>query len=148
MYRTERKKYHSHREKSRNDPEKYMTIILDGMDQSKTNLPNTSLISKSLSSLWRLRTHITGALIHTRAPHGKLAYAFVDCLQWPHGSNLTLTVLLKSIHEYQKNNPLAENLYMQVDNTCRENKNRFVLSFCAVLVQRNIFQKVCQLLVN
>ena len=112
------------------------------MDQSKTNLPNCSILSKSSSSLWRLRTHITGTIIHTRAPHGKVAYGFIDCLQWPHGSNLTLTILLKSIYEYQNDYPLAENLYIQMDNTCRENKNRFVLSMCAVLVQLGIFQKV------
>ena len=106
FFRVERKKYHSHREKARKDPEKYMAIIIDGMDQSKTNLPNISHISKSLSSLWHLRTHITGTLIHTKAPHGKLAYV----LQWPHGSNLTLTILLKSICEYQKSHPLSENL--------------------------------------
>ena len=145
ILRIERKKYHSHREKARNDPEKYMAIIIDGMDQSKTNLPNTSHISKSLSSLWRLRTHITGTLIHTKTPHGKLklAYAFIDLLQWPHGSNLTLTILLKSISDYQKSHPLSKTLYVQMDNTCRENKNRYVLCMCAVLVQMRIFEKVC-----
>ena len=119
-----------------------MTIIIDGMDQSKTNVPNTTVTSKSLSSMWRLRTHITGTLIHTKAAHGKLAYAFIDCLQWPHGSNLTLTILLKSIHEFQKDQPLPEILYIQMDNTCRENKNRYVLCMCAVLVQLKIFKKV------
>jgi len=63
------------------------------MDQSKSNLPNTKLISKSTSSLWRLRTHITGLILHTKAPvGGKLAYSFVDLIQFPHDSNLTLVM--------------------------------------------------------
>ena len=59
LSRLERDKYYSHREKARWEPEKYITIILDGMDQSKTNLPYLSTISKSNQNLWRIRTHIT-----------------------------------------------------------------------------------------
>lgn len=143
MTRTERKKYHSHREKSRAHPEKFMTIIVDGMDQAKTNLPNTKLIAKSTSALWRLRTHVTGLLLHTKAPYGKLAFAFVDLLQWPHDSNLTITLLLNVITSYYKEHHLLpRTLYTQMDNTCRENKNKFVLGFCAILVELRIFQKV------
>ena len=85
--RCERRKYHSHREKSRSSPDKYLTIIVDGMDQSKTNLPNTKLISKSTSSLWRLRTHVTGVILHTKAPMGKLVYSYIDLIQYPHDTN-------------------------------------------------------------
>lgn len=141
-FRVERKKYHSHREKSRLHPEKYITIIVDGMDQSKTNLPNTKLIAKSTSSLWRLRTHVTGAILHTKASHGKLVYCFVDLVQYPHDSNLTLTVIVNVLVDFAKTNKFPEVLYLQMDNTCRENKNRFVLTFCAVLVHLQIFKKV------
>lgn len=112
------------------------------MDQSKTNLPYSSVVSKSASTLWRLRTHISGALVHTKAPHGKLGYTYIDMLQWQHGSNLTITVILKTLYEYQKDHVLPPNLYLQMDNTCRENKNRYVLAFCALLVQAGVFEKV------
>jgi len=77
--------------------------------------------------MWHLRTHITEVFIHTKAPHGKLTYAYVDMLQWPHGSNLTITVLLKTLQGYQKDHTLPPNLYLQMDNTTRGNKNRYVL---------------------
>lgn len=112
------------------------------MDQAKTNLPNTKMIAKSTSALWRLRTHVSGVLLHTKAPCGKLAFAFVDMLQWPHDSNLTITLIVKVLTEYQKEHQLPSTLYLQMDNTCRENKNKFVLSFCAILVELHIFQKV------
>ena len=143
MTRIERKKYHHHREKSRSSPEKYLTLIIDGMDQAKTNLPNTKLIAKSTSGLWRLRTHVTGVLLHTRAPYGKIAFSFVDILQWPHDSNLTMTLLMNVLIAYQKQQPLPETLYIQMDNTSRENKNKFVIGFCAIIVELQIFQKVC-----
>lgn len=143
MCRVKRKKYHSHREKSRSSPDKYLTIIVDGMDQSKSNLPNTKLISKSTSSLWRLRTHITGLILHTKAPvGGKLTYSFVDLIQFPHDSNLTLTVIINALVDFVKTNSLPKVLYLQMDNTCRENKNKYVLTFCAILVHLEIFNKV------
>ena len=148
LCRKERSKYQHHREKARSSPDKYMTIIIDGMDQAKTNLPQTSLLAKSLSTLWKLRTHVTGVLLHTKCQYGKIAYTFVDLLQFPHDSNLTITVLLKVLQSYadlyQK---LPETLYLQMDNTCRENKNKYILAFCAMLVEMKIFKKVCSILV-
>ena len=70
-----------------------MTLIIDGMDQAKTNLPYTKLVAKSTSSLWRVPTHVSGVLVHTKAPCGKLAYSFVDLLQWPHDSNMTMDLI-------------------------------------------------------
>ena len=118
-------------------------MIIDGMDQSKTNLPHTKLISKSTSSLWRLRTHITGVILHTRASNGgKLTYCYVDLLQYPHDSNLTLTVIINVLVDFSRGHRLPQVLYIQMDNTCRENKNQYVLTFCAILVELQIFRKV------
>lgn len=138
--REERKKYHLHREKSRSQPDKYLTIIIDGMDQSKTNIPALIPESKSTSSLTRLRTHLTGAIVHTQSPHGKLLYAFYDMMQWPHDSNLTLEVLSSILVSLRDR--LPPTLYLQLDNCGRENKNKFFLGFCALLVAKGVFKKV------
>ena len=45
--RLERSVYHRHIQKSRTQPEKYVTIIIDGMDQKKTSLPFLPRESKS-----------------------------------------------------------------------------------------------------
>ena len=37
---------------------------------------------------------------------------------------------------------LLPTLYIQMDNTCRENKNKYVLTFVALLIQMGIFRKV------
>ena len=39
-------------------------------------------------------------------------------------------------------------LYLQMDNTCRDNKNKYTLTFAALLVQLNIFQKVRTICAN
>ncbi len=110
------------------------------MDQSKTNLPRLTQTPKSAQNLQQLRTHISAALVHTRSPDGKLAYAFIDMLQYPHNCNLTLHVLLSILKEMKDKLPPILNL--QLDNTARENKNRFVFGFCALLVAKKVFRKV------
>lgn len=92
------------------------------------------MIAKSTSSLWRLRTHVTGAVLHTKASYAKLVYCFVDLAQYPHDSNFTLKVIVNVLVDFAKTYQFPKVLYLQMDNTCRENKNRLVLTFCAALV--------------
>ena len=95
--RREWRKYYHHQEKSRSEPEKYLTIIIDGMHQNKTNVPHITQQTKSTQNLWRVRTHLTGALVHMKSEKGKLVFTFFDLLRWPHDSNLTITVLLNQL---------------------------------------------------
>ncbi len=57
LYRNSRLKYYGHREEARSNPEKCVTIIIDGMNQSKTNLPRLTQTPKSVQGLQQLRTH-------------------------------------------------------------------------------------------
>lgn len=111
------------------------------MDQNKTDVPSLLQETKSSCNLYRLRTHLSGAIVHTQSPSGKLFYAFYDILQWPHESNLVLQVLSHILHDFIGRIP--SNLYLQLDNTSRENKNRFLLGFCALMVEKGLFKKVC-----
>ena len=141
--RKERHVYHGHRQKARSQPDKYLCIIIDGMDQQKTSLPLLRKAAKSTSSLYRLRTHLTGALLHTCTDHGKRAHVFIDLLQWPHDSNLTISILNRVLlNHIAVHGHLPQVLYLQMDNTSRENKNRYVLGYCAFLIEARIFQKV------
>ena len=70
----------------------------------------------------------------------------MDLVQYPHDSNLTLTVIINVLTDFARSNPLPEVLYLQMDNTSRENKNRFVLTFCAALMELQIFKKVSTLI--
>ena len=125
-------------------PNKYICIIVDGMDQNKTNLPYLRKSSKSTSGLYRLRTHLTGVIDHTRSDYGKQVYVFVDILQYPHDSNLTISIINRvlSSHMESNNGELPPVLYVQMDNTSRENKNKYVMGYFAYLVEAGIFRKV------
>ena len=51
--RRERQKYYKHQDKAKKMPHKYMSLITDGMDSSKTNIPHFKV--KSKVSLFRHR---------------------------------------------------------------------------------------------
>lgn len=90
----------------------YMLYV--GMDQNKTNVPNLFPTPKAVQSVFRLQTHRTGALAHTRADKGKKAYSFYDVCQWPQNCNLTIHALLNVLVDF--NEHLPEVLYLQLDN--------------------------------
>ena len=80
-----------------------------------------------------LQTHLIGALIH-----GRRTVAYIDILQWPHDSNLTLNCLLEGLVRASNDGRLPPKLYIQLDNCGRENKNRYFLGMVAILVKRQI----------
>ena len=135
--RQERCRYYSNRQKAIDDPDHVLSLICDGMDQNKTNLPSFVRISKSTQNLWCLRTHLTGCLVH-----GYGCYGFFDFLQFSHDTNLTLTCILLTLLEVSKQRLLPKRLLIQMDNCVRENKNKYVLGFLAYLVQLEVFSEV------
>ena len=117
-----------------------MSIIIDGMDQSATNLPHLKKISKSTVNLWHLRTHFTGAIVH-----GKGSEGYLDFLQYPHDPNLTMNVLLRILlRNFRETSTtgLPAKLCVQMDNCGRENKNQMVFGFMSLLVEQDIFTEV------
>lgn len=137
MYREQRERYHKIRNEAKDNPS-ILSIIVDGMDQNKTNLPHFHRKNKSAASLSFLKTHITGSLIHD---YGGVGH--IDLLQWPHDSNLMLTVMLDAIiRRLRQRSYFPSKLFVQLDNTCRENKNQYVLCFFAAMVQLGLFEEI------
>ena len=106
-FRQERRRYYSNRQNAVDDPEHVLSLILDGMDQNKTNLPSLIRTPKSCQNLWCLRSHLTGVLIH-----GKGTYGYFDYNQWPHDSNLTITTLLQTLAKIANDGPLPRTLLL------------------------------------
>uniref|UniRef100_A0A8W8MH47 DUF7869 domain-containing protein n=1 Tax=Magallana gigas TaxID=29159 RepID=A0A8W8MH47_MAGGI len=114
----ERQKYYKHQQKAKSYPNRYLSLfIIDGMDQSKTQLPHFVHAIKFTSAMWRLRVRLVGVIVH-----GIGVYAFFDLFEYSHSTNLTLSVLLSVIYMSRESPP--DVLYLQMDNCARENKNR------------------------
>lgn len=58
-----RKYYHRARDRARQDDSEQNCLIIDGMDQSKTDIPHFAQEDKLTSTLYKLRTHLTGEKI-------------------------------------------------------------------------------------
>ena len=83
-----------------------------------------------------------GALAHTQSQmKGKLCFGYYDLLQYQHTVNITIDVLLKVLIEVHTS--LKCILYLQLDNCWKENKNKFLFGFCALLVNLKVLKKVC-----
>lgn len=135
--REERQRYYTNRQLAIEDCKEYLSVIIDGMDQNKTNVPHLVRVPKSCQNLWSLMTHLTGCLVH-----GSGNYGYFDFLQWSHDCNLTLTTLLLTLVELSQKGPLPHKMLLQMDNCVRENKNKFVMAFMALLVEKQIFIEV------
>ena len=132
--RKEKVKYQLHREKSM-----WQLSLMEWT--RRRHVPALHNKLKSTCNLQTLHTHLMGVLVHTRAPRGKLTYVFCDLLQWQHDGNLVVEVLLCVLGKF--GNTICHTLYLQLDNAGNQNKNRYILGFCALLVEKKVFRKVC-----
>ena len=80
---------------------------------------------------------LTGCLVHGVGP-----FNYFDFLQWPHDCNLTLCTFLETILQISRHQLLSNRLLIQMDNCVRENKNKYVMGFFAILVELGIFSEV------
>ena len=130
--KSERQSYYRHRQKGR--ALVALSIIMDGMDQSKLNLPHTKVPWKDQSDF--CETKITGVLVH-----GKTFRVYVSEPQVKSDSNLSLHCLHDTIMSQLDEGELPEVLYLQVDGGS-ENKNQWVLMYLAMLLKLRIFKKI------
>ena len=96
--RTEREKYAKHRHKARKNPENHLSIIIDGMDQDKRDIPHIISKQKEMARVQTLETHV----IDIRA-HSQCTLFTIDSGQFPNDGNLTVENLLQLFHELKVN---------------------------------------------
>ncbi|KAL3689390.1 hypothetical protein R1sor_015699 [Riccia sorocarpa] len=123
--------------KALDSPKDCAYIQIDGMDQKKTTLPHFSKQPKSVDGAALVGVHLVGAMIF----HGRLrTRAFLTYNNLKSDSNLTITVLQKILLEWE--GILPPTLYLQLDNTVRENKNNILFAYLAMLLEKNVFTKI------
>ena len=126
-----------HRQKALQLPERYMCMIIDGMDQKKTSLPHFQELPKDLGDECFVHMHLVGCLSYcqTITPQVFLTYPNIH-----NGPNLTVTVMDKVLQSWPSS--LLPVLYVKLDNIARENKNSIVFGYLSMLVEKGIFKKV------
>ena len=138
----ERMKQAKHVEKATNPStrNKYMVMMIDSMDHSKSSLPHFQRPPKDLESAEQLDTHITGVHVPGWKERPYTCYTWHD--RFPTGSDSVITFILKTLCSYAEEHSLPSHLFLHMDNCWRENKNRFVLGIAHLLVERGCFKVV------
>jgi general stress protein 26 len=131
--------YYTHRSKARLNPQTYMSMIIDGADQSKYDLPFWCESSHASDETKRLKMHLYGVLVH-----GRRSYVFVSPDHEEQGQNSTIQCIWEVIvDQYFANGKKLPNvLFLQLDNTTKQNKGRFVMAFLSLLVHHGVFERI------
>jgi len=140
----ERAKYYKHRRKARTHPERYMSMIVDAMDQAKTAIPKPKRATSSTKNAEPLNVNCIGVLCHGHEPR---AQAFFLPGHLSKDSSLICHVILSALLAVQQaahaaGKALPPILYLQLDNASSENKNYAITALAAHLVKIGLFRKV------
>lgn len=120
-----------------------LSLILDGMDQAKFKVPRVKNGTNFLgNNSWRPQLHVSCCIAH-----GYMDMYWVGDENIPKDAAATVQQLSEMLDAVAKlrsdrNQKLQDHLVIQLDNTCRENKNNLVLRWGACLVGRGVFKSV------
>lgn len=138
--RREKMAYYSNRARARRTPDNIMSMIIDGADQSKYDLPHFKDRSHLLSEARRLKMHVYGALVH--GPKGG-AHAFIIPDHEHQGHNTTIQVIHSILVSHlKKHKKLPPILKLQLDNTTKQNKGQYLYGYLNLLVEFGVFEDV------
>lgn len=143
-----RQEYWRRRERGKRYPETFLSIIIDGCDQKKTQLPSFRFRSKEGEKYERyaIAHKLVGAIVHG-IPNRVHTYFVPANSAKVKGSNLTIEVLQRTLWKEQERRKAIgamwpEVLYLQLDNTTSENKNKYVFAYLSSLIQKGVFREI------
>ena len=114
-----------------------MCLIIDGMDKKKTCLPHFRKLPKDIGDECLVQMHLVGCLLYR---HTIREQAFLTYPNMHNNPNLTVTVMQRVLQTWK--GLLPPILYVQLDNTARENKNSTMFGYLSMLVDMGIFEKI------
>lgn len=136
--RLERRHYYSNRMRAILQPKTYVSLIVDGADQSKHKVPHDPDASHLLDETVRQQLYAYDAL-----SHGRKAYTFLLPGHVKQGHDVTIEVIWRIINDIlDTEGKLPPILLLQLDNTSKQNKGRFLFAFLALLVHHGVFEKI------
>ena len=144
--RKQRLRYYHHRQKATEQPEKYGSMIVDAMDQSKAYLMHLRYRSKEFQEAPKLKQKLMCCLVHGNSP-GSGAYVYLQSPPVAQGANFVIETIARTLKKMEENRtaagmrPLPKTLYLQLDNAS-DNKNYTLLEFCSTLVETGKVDKV------
>ena len=134
--REERHRYYFRQKLAMEYPHLYLSIIIDGMDQSTCELPNTG----DGQHIHKLGVKVTGAIVHNSPQPRRVHLSYTQA----GNTNLYCQVLCDTLLDICDGDvsKLPPILFVQLDNTSSTNKNNLEMRFASYLVERGIHSQV------
>jgi hypothetical protein len=112
--------------------------IMDACTQAVLALPHFVEIDKTSSEACKIPMHVMAALVHGFRP-----YAFIFTDNFKHGANITIECLHHVLTDMQQEDgSLPRTFYLQLDNTTKQCKNKFVIAYLGLLIAWNLLERV------
>ena len=131
----ERGVYHMMRKKAETNEDGWVSMIIDGMDQRKTNIPSAGG-SRDRDDTETLQTRIIGVKVHGR---GKFFYLIPP--NFPHTDDITWSILFDVLNRLGLPSAETNRIWIQMDNTCAHNKTKLSVALLKLLVSRAGFKE-------
>ena len=114
--REERGSYWRRRDRARRFPHRYLSIIIDGADQSAFGVPHFREKDHRTQAAFPMGVKLMGAIVH-----GFGAFAFTHLDHVKSGANATMDVLVRVLQMCKdERGDLPPKLYLQLDNTVKQ----------------------------
>ena len=118
-------------------PNRYLSLIIDGADSSSMQIPHLAERSHASDACPKIKMHILGCIAH-----GRDTYAFTCPPHIAQGHNITIQVLDRVLLDIKKKEgSIPPILHLQLDNTTKQNKGRFLMAYLAFLVQQGVIKE-------
>jgi len=135
---TERQAYKMNQDKSAVSPAEYMSIVIDGADQSAFGLPHFVAVTKDTSG-HAIKVKLVGLIEHGVENRASL-FTMTDNFET--GANHIIETMHRYLDRRNGQIGLPQTLFIQMDNCTRENKNRYLFAYLESLVSWGVFREV------
>ena len=118
-------------------PDRFLSLIIDGADSEDMSVPHLAERSHASDMTLKIKMHILGCIAH-----GRDTYAFTCPPHIAQGHNVTIQVIDHVLTDIKtKEGGLPPILNIQLDNTTKQNKGRWLVAYLAYLVQQGVIKE-------
>lgn len=135
----ERQEYTQKRDRAKLYPNEFVSLIVDGADQTSFGLPHFTFATKNTVG-HAIKVKLIGVLDHGNVNHLSL-FTLTD--EFETGANHVVEAIHRTLQsKHLSVGTLPSCLFVQMDNCTRENKNRFLMAYLESLVGWGVFLEV------
>ena len=135
--RRERLSYAVRQRLSHSDPDRYLSVIIDGADSSPYMIPHFCYRSHRTDATPKVKMHVLGAIVH-----GRGTYAFTCPPHIAQGHNVTIQVLHEILVATQRiEGKIPPILNLQLDNTTKQNKGKYLVGYLGFLLRSGVIKE-------